>query len=94
MVANSKGYGGRFTVIALGLGGALETVPTRDPVGGIFYAEATDEALTRAIELWDAREQEIQPAALQAYSARFSEAEFTGKMSAILFSPASAAAPR
>jgi glycosyltransferase involved in cell wall biosynthesis len=81
-------------VIALGLGGALETVPTRDPVGGIFYAEATDEALSRAIERWDAREKEIQPAALRAYAARFSEAEFTQKMRAILHSPASSAAPR
>ena len=37
-------------VIALGRGGALETVPLEDPLGGLFYAEASDDALSQAIE--------------------------------------------
>ena len=32
-------------VIALGRGGALETVPLSAPVGGILYEDATDDAL-------------------------------------------------
>lgn len=80
-------------VIALGKGGALETVPVADPLGGIFYAEPTDDALRDAIERWDAREKELQSGRLQAYAARFSEAEFSRKMSAILFSAAATAAP-
>jgi glycosyltransferase involved in cell wall biosynthesis len=81
-------------VIALGRGGVLESVPLEDPLGGIFYPEATDDALGEAIQRWDARESEIQPDALQAYAARFSEAEFAKKMSAILFSAAGPVAPR
>jgi glycosyltransferase involved in cell wall biosynthesis len=72
-------------VIALGRGGALETVPLRDPVGGAFYTEASDEALARAIDQWDDREREVDPKAVQAHAARFSEAEFARKMSAVLF---------
>ena len=72
-------------VIALGRGGALEIVPLRDPTCGTFYREATDEALAQAIEQWDARERDVDPEALQAYAARFSEAEFARKMSAVLF---------
>jgi len=75
-------------VIALGRGGVLESVPLQDPVGGMFYADATEDALRAAIECWDSREKETQPGALQAYAARFSEAEFAKKMSAILFSTA------
>jgi glycosyltransferase involved in cell wall biosynthesis len=80
-------------VIALGRGGVLESVPFEDPLGGLFYAEPTDDALSEAIERWDGREQELQPAALQAYATRFSEAEFAKKMSAILLSSSAPAAP-
>ncbi len=72
-------------VIALGRGGALETVPTSDPVGGLLYAEATDDALQDAIEQWDAFESRIDPAALQVHAARFSEDDFARKMRPILF---------
>ena len=69
-------------VIALGRGGATETVPS---MGGLLYSEGTDEALREAIERWDSLEAQINPPALQAYAARFSEAEFATKMRAILF---------
>jgi len=72
-------------VIALGRGGALETVPVRDPLGGLFYDEASDEALAQAIDRWDDHERDVDPKALQAHAARFSEAEFARKMSAVLF---------
>jgi glycosyltransferase involved in cell wall biosynthesis len=69
-------------VIALGRGGAVETVPS---MGGLLYSEATDEALREAIERWDSLEGQIDSPALQAYAARFSEAEFATKLRAILF---------
>ena len=72
-------------VIALGRGGALETVPIGEPLGGLFYSEATDDSLDRAIELWDDREKEIAPEALRRYAARFSESEFCSKMTGVLF---------
>jgi glycosyltransferase involved in cell wall biosynthesis len=75
-------------VIALGRGGALESVPLSEPLGGIFYSQATDEALAEAIQQWDHLERQVDPLALQAYTARFSEAEFARKMAAILFNAA------
>jgi glycosyltransferase involved in cell wall biosynthesis len=72
-------------VIALGRGGALETVPLREPLGGIFFAEATDAALRDALERWDQQENLVQPAELQAWAAQFSEIEFARKMRAVLF---------
>ena len=74
-------------VIALGRGGAAETVPTAQPVGGVLYRDPSDDGLRRAIEYWDTREEEVDPAALQAYAAKFSEAEFLRKIAPILFAP-------
>jgi len=72
-------------VIALGRGGALETVPTGDPLGGIFFRESTDESLREALETWEQREHELQPGQLQAHAAKFSETEFQTKMTRLLF---------
>src|ERR1700691_2453260 len=36
-------------VVALGRGGVLESVPTADPLGGVFYNEPDDEQLAQAI---------------------------------------------
>ncbi len=72
-------------VIALGRGGALETVPVAEPLGGLFYDQATDDALRQAIERWDACEHLVDAAALQAYAARFSEAVFVENVRPILF---------
>jgi len=74
-------------VIAVGRGGALETVPTRDPLGGLLYADPTEEALCEAIKRWESQEDQLAPQALQAYAAKFSAAEFTRKMTPILFGP-------
>jgi glycosyltransferase involved in cell wall biosynthesis len=65
-------------VIALGRGGALETVPC---FGGVLY---NDEGLHEAIEKFEAREGQFDPTALQSWAAKFSEAEFSAKMSSVL----------
>jgi glycosyltransferase involved in cell wall biosynthesis len=74
-------------VIAVARGGALETVPVSEPSGGVLYTDATEDALCKAIELWERREHQLVPAALQAYAAQFSAAEFARKMQPILFGP-------
>ena len=72
-------------VIALSRGGALESVPTQDPLGGVFFDEPSDDALRCALEKWDAFEDQVDPQALRGYAARFSEAEFARRMRPILF---------
>ncbi|MGH9612020.1 MAG: glycosyltransferase, partial [Bryobacteraceae bacterium] len=74
-------------VIALGKGGAAETVPTAQPVGGVLYRDSSDDGLQKAIEYWDMREKEVDPRALQAYATKFSETEFLRKIAPILFPP-------
>jgi glycosyltransferase involved in cell wall biosynthesis len=68
-------------VIALARGGALETVPDS---GGVLYVDATDDGLRNAIAQLDSRERDIDAGALQAWAARFSEAEFATKVRPIL----------
>jgi glycosyltransferase involved in cell wall biosynthesis len=68
-------------VIALGRGGALETVP---PFGGVLYDDASEESLGRAIARFEEMEPEIHPAELQAYAQRFSEGEFMQRMGAAI----------
>jgi glycosyltransferase involved in cell wall biosynthesis len=77
-------------VIALGRGGALETVPTADPLGGILYDEPDEEHLAAAIEQLERIEPRIEPAALRASVERFSEREFLRKMGSILGTTTSA----
>jgi hypothetical protein len=71
-------------VIALGRGGALETVP---PLGGVFYDAPTEESLAGAIELFEKLEPEIRPDELQAHAQRFDESEFQRRMAAVLAAP-------
>jgi len=68
-------------VIALGRGGALETVP---PYGGLFFPEPTDESLSEALAQLDALEREIRPAKLQTWARRFAESEFVKKMGRVI----------
>jgi len=74
-------------VIALGRGGALETVPAS---GGEFFDEPSEAALTAAVERFEAREADINSMELQAWSARFSEGEFARKMTPIILGQPSA----
>jgi glycosyltransferase involved in cell wall biosynthesis len=73
-------------VVALGRGGQLETVPAQNPVGGVFYAEPSEEQLGTAIETLERMRTPIVPQDLQASVARFSEAEFARKMRVVLSS--------
>jgi glycosyltransferase involved in cell wall biosynthesis len=66
-------------VVALGRGGALETVPD---FGGVFYSEPA--GLSDAIKRLEALEPSIRPADLQSWVRRFSEEVFLQKMGAIL----------
>ena len=74
-------------VVALGRGGARETVPVEDPFGGILYKEASDSALDQAIGDLERMHQRVRPQALRAWASQFSEAEFAIKMQASLFQP-------
>jgi glycosyltransferase involved in cell wall biosynthesis len=71
-------------VIALGRGGALETVPTCNPLGGVLYDQASEDSLEAALQKFDQIEAQIVPADLQDWAARFSEAEFRSKMEQVL----------
>jgi glycosyltransferase involved in cell wall biosynthesis len=68
-------------VVALGRGGALETVPF---FGGVFYGAPEEDAITHAIERLESMEESIRPADLQAWARQFSEEEFLRRMSAVL----------
>ena len=67
-------------VIALGRGGALESLPEE---GGVFYGTPTEEELGRAMDRFEELENGIDPGSLQA-AARFSEGEFARKMRGFL----------
>jgi glycosyltransferase involved in cell wall biosynthesis len=67
-------------VIALGRGGVLESVPTADPEGGVFYHAPEEEQLTRAIEKFEKLEMHFSPRGLQAWAGQFSEERFARAM--------------
>ncbi len=71
-------------VIALGRGGALETVPEENPRGGVFYHEPTEEQLAEALRRFESLEPTIQPQALQSAAARFSESQFRARFARVL----------
>ena len=71
-------------VIALGRGGALETVPF---FGGVFYQSPQQDDIAGAIERMEAMEVSIRPADLQAWARQFSEEEFARRMTAVLKTP-------
>jgi glycosyltransferase involved in cell wall biosynthesis len=71
-------------VIAVGRGGALETVP---PSGGILYSEASEADLERALIDFEALEASVQPQALQQWTAKFSEARFQENIERIISVP-------
>ena len=71
-------------VIALGRGGALESAPGEDRLGGVFYPEPREQDLAQAIERFEKVEPYIAPRDLQASVARFAESEFLQKMGRVL----------
>jgi glycosyltransferase involved in cell wall biosynthesis len=66
-------------VIALGRGGARESVPLSEPTGGVFYESPDEFALSEALERFEVLEPGIRPGELQRHARRFSEAEFVRK---------------
>lgn len=74
-------------VIALGRGGALESVPTAHPTAGVFFQDPEEAQLAAAIEQFERIEKSICPRELQAAATRFSEAEFQRRMREILPAP-------
>jgi glycosyltransferase involved in cell wall biosynthesis len=75
-------------VIALGRGGVLESVPTNDPIGGVFYFAATEEELGLAVEQFERIEKHISGQDLQAWAERFGTENFIQQMTSVLFPPA------
>jgi len=70
--------------IALARGGALETMiglGRSEAPTALFFAEQTEEALTRAIVEFEAAERRFDPAALRAHAAHFDTAVFRRRLS-------------
>ena len=68
-------------VVALGRGGALETVPF---FGGVFYQSPEPDEIASAIVRLESMESTIRPVDLQAWARQYSEEEFLRRMAAIL----------
>jgi len=68
-------------VIALGRGGALESVPS---FGGVFYSEPEPDHIEEAIIRFEAIEPTFRPEELQSWAQRFSESEFQTRMASVL----------
>jgi len=66
-------------VIALGAGGALESVDSRT---GIFFFPQTAEALSGAVKRFESWERKFEPAEARANAARFSKEAFQRRFSA------------
>ena len=71
-------------VVALGRGGVLESVPVREPIGGVLYDDATESALEHAIAELERLTPEIQPSQLQGWASRFCEAVFRERLGVLI----------
>lgn len=69
-------------VLALGRGGALETVV--DGETGLFFGSRTEEALVEAILRFECAERDFDPGLIRARAERFDRAVFERKMTAAL----------
>lgn len=67
-------------VIACGQGGVLESVPVRDPIGGVLYQGSGEAGLAGALHSFERIEHLIRPTELRASAARFSTARFLAEM--------------
>jgi glycosyltransferase involved in cell wall biosynthesis len=72
------------SVIALGRGGVLESVPTADPQAGFFYETPGEANLEEAILQFERQENLIRSHELQAIALRFSEERFAEGMRRII----------
>ena len=74
-------------IVALGRGGSLESVPTVDPLGGLFFDEPQEQQLAAAVERFESLEPQVRPRELQAWAEQFSEAHFLAHMRGVLGQP-------
>jgi glycosyltransferase involved in cell wall biosynthesis len=70
-------------VIAFGRGGALETVI--DGETGIFFHEQTEEAIIKAVDDFEAREEKFDRAKIRENAERFSTSRFCSEFRAFVF---------
>ncbi len=63
-------------VLALGKGGALETVRTGREPTGVFFAEPTEESLLAALPEIDRLAREVAPASIREWALRFDAGRF------------------
>jgi len=71
-------------VIALGRGGALETVPLKEPTGGLLYSEPTRCSLALALKAFDRIEPEVNPDLLQMHAKQFGKPVFIRKINELI----------
>ena len=69
-------------VIALGKGGALDTVV--DGVTGVLFSKSTPESLIAAIERFEATESEFSPARIATHASSFDRSIFKRRMQAVI----------
>ena len=74
-------------VVALGRAGVLESVPLREPCGGVFYDSPEEAQLQAALSELQRLEPRIVPHDLQRYARRFRSSEFLRKMAGVLGVP-------
>jgi hypothetical protein len=68
-------------VLALGKGGALETVRQGAEPTGAFFDEPTEESLLEALPVVDRLARDLDPAAIRAWAQRFDSARFAPELS-------------
>ncbi|HLY16614.1 MAG TPA: glycosyltransferase [Bryobacteraceae bacterium] len=71
-------------VIALGRGGSLESVPTTDPLGGVFFDDPDESQLAEAVQKFELIEAQVRPRELQAWAQQFSELRFLTRMREVI----------
>jgi glycosyltransferase involved in cell wall biosynthesis len=76
------------SLVALGKGGVLETVPTSSPCGGFLYNHPGEYQLEAALIEFEREEKHVRPAELRSYAARFSTDVFRREISNLLFGAA------
>ena len=71
-------------VLALGKGGALETVRAGSEPTGVFFAEASEESLLEALPEIDRVAREVEPAAIREWALRFDAGRFKPELERVL----------
>jgi glycosyltransferase involved in cell wall biosynthesis len=70
-------------IVGLGRGGSAEIVPPGVPCG-VLYHEPTEEALEKALVVFEASERHVNPHQLRSWAARYSEPVFRREMRSVV----------